>query len=127
MTEREARLRRVFEAVTEGRAADIAEDIDPEMEFISVVAGAAFVGLGGLEAWWDDVSAYYENTRWDILEYREVGPCDVIRWRFRGRARESGIEFDTEMSQLWCYRDGRVARVEVFPDSEGALRAAGSV
>lgn len=125
MTDRARVLRQVFTAVTEGRAREIAGLIEPEMAFVSVVAGKVFVGPAGLEDWWRDVNAYYELTEWEILEYRQVGEHDVIRWRFVGRARASGIEFDTEMSQLWSYRDGLVSRVEVFPDAGGALRAAG--
>jgi ketosteroid isomerase-like protein len=30
------------------------------------------------------------------------------------------------MSQLWSFRDGRVCRIEVFPDAEGARSAARS-
>ncbi len=125
MDPREALLREVFQAVTEGRARDVAPLVDPQMEFISVVAGRVFVGVNGLDEWYADVNVYYEDTSWDILEYESLRACDVIRWRFRGRARESQIEFDTEMSQLWSYRNGIVARVEVFPDAEGARLAAG--
>lgn len=119
-------LRRVFTAVTGGRAAEIADLVDPEIEFVSVVAGGRFCGVEGLEAWYEDVSTYYEDLRWEILEVQDLGARDALRWRFAGRSRETGVEFDTEMSQLWAYRDGRVARVEVFPDARGALEAAGA-
>ncbi len=115
-------MRAVFEAVTQGRAREIEELVDPDMLFVSVVAGREFVGVAGLEAWHEDVSTYYEDLRFEILEFHDLGARDAIRWRFSGRSRETGIEFDTEMSQLWAYRDGRVARVDVFPDAEGALR-----
>ena len=123
---REQVLRAVFEAVTEGRARDVAELVDPQMEFVSVVAGREFIGVEGLEAWYADVSSYYDDVRLEILEFTDLGEHDAVRWRFSGRARGTGVEFDTEMSQLWSYRDGLVSRVEVFPDPQAALRAAGA-
>ena len=123
---RESIVRTVFEAATQGRAREIAHLIEPDMRFVSVVAGREFVGVEGLEAWFDDVSGYYEDLSWQILEIEPVGERDAVRWRFAGRSGRTGVEFDTEMSQLWAYRDGRVARVDVFPDAEGALRAAGA-
>jgi ketosteroid isomerase-like protein len=122
---REELVREVFAAVTEGRARDVAALVHPDMELVSVVAGKSFSGVDGLQAWYEDVSGYYDDTGWDIIEIRDVGDRDVVRWRFSGRARESEIDFDIEMSQLWSHRDGRVARVEVFPNAEGALLAAG--
>lgn len=124
--ERQDVLRRVFEAVTSGRAVEIADIVDPDIEFISVVAGREFHGVEGLEEWYADVSTYYENLRFEILEIQEVGERAAVHWRFAGRSRETQIEFDTEMSQLWTFRDDRVARVEVFPDAGGALQAAGA-
>lgn len=122
---RHAVLRRVFESVTSGRAGDVAGIIHPRMEFHSVVAGRNFVGVTGLQEWYADVSSYYEELSWEILEIEPVGERDAVRWRFAGRSRETGIEFDTEMSQLWEYGEGVVTRVDVFPDPQGALRAAG--
>ena len=119
-------LRRVFAAATEGRARDVADLIEPDMEFISVIAGRTFTGVEGLEEWWNDVRGYYDDLRWEILEVSEVGEQRAVRWRFVGTSRGSGIEFDTEMSQLWSFRDGRVSRIEVFPDAEGARSAARS-
>ncbi len=116
-------VRRVFDAVTQGRAREIEGLVDPRMLFVSVVAGREFVGVEGLEDWYADVSSYYEDLRFEILEIDDLGDRDAVRWRFAGRSRETGIEFDTEMSQLWEYAGGRVARVEVFPDAEGARQA----
>ena len=122
----EAILRAVFAATTEGRAAEVADLIDPGMEFVSVLAGRTFVGVEGLEQWFEDVRGYYDAMRWEILEVTEVGEQRAVRWRFVGTSRGTGLEFDTEMSQLWTFRDGRVTRIEVFPDAEGARFAARS-
>ena len=120
----EETLRRVFAAATQGRAAEVADLLDPEMEFVSVIAGRTFVGVSGLQEWWRDVRGYYDDLRWDILEVEDLGDQSAVRWRFVGTSRGSGIPFDTEMSQLWSFRDGRVTRIEVFPDAEAARSAA---
>ena len=117
-------LRRVFEAVTQGRAREVADLVDPRMQFISVVAGRTFFGVKGLEEWYADVSSYYEQTDWQILAISDLGGGCAVRWRFAGRSRETGVEFATEMSQLWSFQGGRVVRVEVFPDADAAALAA---
>ena len=122
----EETLRKVFAAATDGRPREVADLLDPEMEFISVIAGRTFIGVEGLEEWWKDVRGYYDDLRWEILDVSEIGEQRAVRWRFVGTSRGSGIEFDTEMSQLWSFRDGRVSRIEVFPDAEGARSAARS-
>ena len=119
--EREQNLRRIYQAVVEGRAREVADLLTPDFLFVSVVAGREFRGVEGLEEWYEDVCSYYDDLGWEILEVTDVGEQDVIRWRFSGRSKASGVEFDTEMSQLWSYRDGLASRVEVFPDAEGAM------
>ena len=123
---REEVLRRVFSAATQGRAAEVADLLDPEMEFISVLAGRTFVGVEGLEEWWNDVRGYYDDLRWEILDVSAIGEQLAVRWRFVGTSRGTGLEFDTVMSQLWTFRDGKVSRIEVFPDPESAGFAARS-
>lgn len=121
MRPREQLLRDVFHAVVEGRAAEIAGALTDDFVFVSVVAGREFHGVEGLAEWHADVSAYYEDLGWEILEVTDLGAQDALRWRFAGRSRQSGVEFDTEMSQLWSYRGDRICRVEVFPDAGGAV------
>jgi ketosteroid isomerase-like protein len=120
---RHEKLTEIFHAVTQGRAAELAELVDPEMVFVSVVAGKEFHGLAGLQEWYVDVAGYYSDASWEILDITEHGDQDSMRWRFQARSLSSGVEFDTEMSQLWSWRDGRACRVEVFPDAEGARSA----
>jgi len=44
------------------------------------------------------------------------------RWRVRGR---DGIEFDTEVTDIYEFRDGLIARIDGFTEKAEALEAAG--
>jgi ketosteroid isomerase-like protein len=46
----------------------------------------------------------------------------VEQWRARGR---DGIEIDTEVTDIYAFRDGLIARVDGFTDKGEALEAAG--
>jgi ketosteroid isomerase-like protein len=43
--------------------------------------------------------------------------------RLRGRARGSGIEADQRQGFAFFLRDGRIARLEMYPDREDAAQA----
>jgi ketosteroid isomerase-like protein len=46
----------------------------------------------------------------------------VERWHFRGR---QGIEVDIEVTEIWTFRDGLIARIHGCRDRAEALEAAG--
>jgi ketosteroid isomerase-like protein len=43
----------------------------------------------------------------------------------QGRGRGSGAPVDTRVAQLWTFREGRAARMVMYPDVDEAFEAAG--
>ena len=61
------------------------------------------------------------EPRGEILQVGEMVVAD-LRWSGRGR---NGIEVEQFHTDLWFFRDGRIARVEGFATRTEALEAAG--
>jgi ketosteroid isomerase-like protein len=69
-----------------------------------------------LEMWED-----YDND----VEIVEVTPDVLLALnRFRGRARGSGIELESDLGQVWEFRDGLAVRQTMYRTHEEARRAA---
>lgn len=88
--------------------------------------GGEYHGIGSLTAAWRDFLAAWEDFR---IEAERVVPGEaglyVLLLRLLGRGKGSGLSIDAEVANLVRMRDGRVARLEMWWDRDGALSAAG--
>jgi ketosteroid isomerase-like protein len=78
----------------------------------------------------------YFHEQWDAWAGFRLEPLDiaaasggryVVEVRMTGTGRSSGIEIDQRIGLLYTLRerDGKVARVQMFPSRDAALEAAG--
>jgi ketosteroid isomerase-like protein len=58
-------------------------------------------------------------------EYLDAGDHVVVFARMRARGVGSGAEVEFERTQVWGFREGRAAFMQVYVDREEALRAVG--
>ena len=58
-------------------------------------------------------------------EFFERGDWIVVFFLMRSRPRGSTAVVEIRAAHLWTMRDGRAARLEIFPRREKALEAAG--
>jgi ketosteroid isomerase-like protein len=85
-----------------------------------------YVGRGEFGQFLETITDAWETY---VVEAEETieGPEDRVlvaeRWHARGRG---GIEFDFELTDVYSFRDGLVARVDGFKDRAAALAALGS-
>jgi hypothetical protein len=69
----------------------------------------------------------WDRLRMEPLDVAEVGGGrHVVEIRATGTGRNSGIEIDQRMGFLYTLReqDGKVARLQMFPSRDAALKAA---
>jgi ketosteroid isomerase-like protein len=77
------------------------------------------------------VRFFHEWTEpWEDLhvdwELHRAGPDRVLAViSMQGRGRESGVPVDMRVAQLWTFREGRAARMVMYPDIQKAFEAAG--
>jgi ketosteroid isomerase-like protein len=124
-------VRGVIEASERGDMDAVFAAYDPEIEWdisaLPLVAPGlepAYRGHGGVRSFWRTWFEAFEAS-FDYEEFIDRGDTVVTILSQRVRGRVSGIEQDwLSYGQNWTIRDGRVIRVEFFPDRAAALAAA---
>ena len=88
----------------------------PEGELRRGAAGAVEFFREWTEPWED------LHVDWEL---HRAGPDRVLAVvSMHGRGRESGAPVYTRVAQLWTFREGRAARMVMYPDVDEAFEAA---
>jgi ketosteroid isomerase-like protein len=66
-----------------------------------------------------------DEVRFFPLEFIDAGDRVVMPSRVVARSRETGLELEQHVVQVWTIRDGRALSVEAYPTKAEALRAIG--
>jgi ketosteroid isomerase-like protein len=67
---------------------------------------------------WDDATATAEQLL-------DAGDKVVVSCVWRARGKTSGVTVESPQGSVWTLRDGKVIRMENYPDPSAALEAAG--
>jgi ketosteroid isomerase-like protein len=117
-------------ALNRGDVEGIAATLDPDVELVplrAVLDGSIYKGHEGMRRWLADMSEDWAEFELELDEVRELDPGPVlVRATMRLRGRTSGVALDAPAAWLCDMRDGRVARIRFFADSDAALAAAGT-
>jgi ketosteroid isomerase-like protein len=88
-------------------------------------AGETYYGHAGVlraaERW-------IEPFEWLQIEFEQIidgGDRLVSIHRWRAKAAQSGIEFETPLAYVWTFRDGKIIHFRSFLDVTQALKAVG--
>jgi ketosteroid isomerase-like protein len=100
-------------------------EYDPPREWLVAGMPNHYRGHAGLRQWAADLHDAWEFVDHTPLELVDVGQVFVFRCRVRLRARASGIEFDSELGQVFWLERGLIVRERDFGDWDEALAAAG--
>jgi ketosteroid isomerase-like protein len=103
--------------------------IAPEFEYIPTgsIPGSegAYRGPQGwkrfLELFWSE----FEEAHIEIRDLLTSGDQVIAGQTFRGRGKQSGVEVNWDVWQVWTLRDGKVIRGQGFTSESEALEAAG--
>ena len=120
-------VRALFDAFAQRDIARVEELISSEMEFHAVTAEVAgregpYVGHAGMERYFQDVEAIWEEIRLTPADFEEIG--DVILVTGRVWARGSGRVVDSSTGWIFKVRDGRLVWAQVFDSAAEAAAAA---
>ena len=110
----------------EGRLEKIAENMDPEIEWLEppetigrhVVTGPD-AALAALVNWIEQ----FDSLRAETTELREDGDRVLHSMAQYARARGSEIEIEAELHMVWWFRDGKAVRMEMFNHRDQAEAA----
>jgi ketosteroid isomerase-like protein len=103
-----------------------AEDVELVVDRDAFLEGGTFSGREAVGQVFGNWFATFEpGYSFDIQEIRDLGEVVFLFATHRGRGRASGVEVRGETAYLYTLRDGKVARLELYPGRAEALEAAG--
>jgi len=117
-------LRAEYEAI--GRK-DFFRSVHPDFELKTPGPDVWTTAHGPDEArqTFEDFFGPYEEVEIEPQEFFERGDRIVVFFLMRSRPRGSSAVVEIRAAHLWTMRDGRAARLEIFPRREKALEAVG--
>jgi ketosteroid isomerase-like protein len=86
---------------------------------------ATCVGLDETNEWLAEWLAGFEGWSIEVEEVFDAEDQVVTVLRQHGKAKHGGPEVEMRFAQLWTFRDGLVARMNMYADRDEALEAAG--
>ena len=93
--------------------------------FRGAIRPGTFVGVDETNAWLADWLDSFEDWSIVIEEVFDAGDQVVAIVRQRGTAKHGGPEVEMRVAQVWTFRGGLAARMEMYADRDEALEAAG--
>jgi ketosteroid isomerase-like protein len=124
-------LRRGFEHVA-GTGTLLPETVQPDFVWDTTTWSSLgglnlkrCVGLDEANRWLAQWTEAFESWSLDIEEVFDAGDEVVTFVRQHAKARHGGPEVEMRFAQVWTFRDGVIARMEMYSDRAEALKAAG--
>jgi ketosteroid isomerase-like protein len=118
-----------FEALERGDVEELIRRIHPDFEFTTpaslTVEPDTYRGEEGVRRYFDSFYDAMEDIHFIPGEFIDAGDLVVVPVELRARGKETGIEVEQHLVQVWAVRDGRAAGIEVFATLEEALEAVG--
>jgi ketosteroid isomerase-like protein len=120
--------RRAVAAFNRGDVDAMLEELGPEIEWHSQVAGLGrevYRGHDGVRDLFRDIREVFARIAFDVSDLRDLGDRALATGRLHARGHESGVQTEVPFNQLVDFERRRVTRLQSFLDSEEALAAAG--
>ena len=102
--------------------------LDPAVEYRLPDSGmntGTYRGHEGIRELMESYLEAFEHFSIEVERSFEAGDRVVAFVCATARGRSSGVEIETRPAHLWTMRAGKALRMEVFPEREQALEAAG--
>ena len=119
-----------FRGDVEAAFAAFADDVEWDVSrdiWAGVVGGGYYRGREGIANWLRDLYAAWETFEMAVDELIDGGDDQVITvLAAKGRGRASGIEVEHHPGGVGTVREGRITRVDWFPNRDEALESLGA-
>jgi ketosteroid isomerase-like protein len=122
-------LRRAFEYVERTREF-LPEAAQPDLVWDTTTFRGAMttdtcVGIDETNGWLAEWLENFDNWSIDIEEVFDAGDRVLTIVHQRASPKYGGPEVEMRLAQVWTFRDGLVARMEMYADRDEALEAVG--
>ena len=121
-------LRAGYEAVSRGDWDEPLRHAHPEFELKTAArftSPGTYRGVGEARRFFNDFFEPFEEVVIEPQEFFENGDRIVVFLLVRSRPKGSSAVVENRVGHLWTMREGRALRLEIFPEREKALEAAG--
>ena len=115
-----------YEAMSRQDWPAVFRDAHDDFEFEPPSTGLGSGPTRGREPARKDIREFfapYEEIVLDPQEFREAGDLIAVDLVVRTRPHGSSKMIEIRVGQLWTLREGRLARLQVFPQRESAFEA----
>ena len=90
-------------------------DVHPEAVVVSQLANRTYHGYAGIRQWTEEVLGSFDEWEMEIEQRRELpGDGLLVIGTVHLRGRSSGVDLEAPCGWLFDFRDGRMARLEIF-------------
>jgi ketosteroid isomerase-like protein len=84
-----------------------------------------YEGADGARAFLGEWTAAWEDWELEVHALHDAGDRVVALMRQRARSKSNGMPVEMSFAQVWTFRDGTRARMDMYSDPDEALAAAG--
>jgi ketosteroid isomerase-like protein len=103
----------------------IAPDFEVTVPASLSVEPDTYRGHEGMRHYFDAFADVMDEVRFEAESFYDAGDQVVAATRLVARSRETGLELEQHVVQVWTVRDGLAARADVYPTRAEALSAVG--
>jgi uncharacterized protein len=99
----------------------------PDFEFLPpdrVPDAQPVMGAAAAAAWWEDQRQTVGDMSTEVEEFRDSGDRVVVFLRMHVFPRATDASFELSIAHVCTVRDGKLVRLQVFPNRDEALEAA---
>jgi ketosteroid isomerase-like protein len=122
-------LQRIYEALSRWDVDEFINDVTHDFEFVlpeTVPWGGTRHGHDGVASYTTIFRDHVEGQWADADDFIDAGEVIVVLGRLRGRARDSGEEFEVHFAHVWTLTDGMPSRCRSYFDTAPVMAALAS-
>ena len=121
-------LRAGYEAISRGDWDAAFRDLHPDFEMKAadrMASPGTYRGSEEIRRFFEDLLEAFEDVVVEPEEFFERSNQIVVFVLLRSQPKGSNTAMEIRIGHLWTMRDGKPAQLELFPEREKALEAAG--
>ncbi len=121
-----AAAQEAYKAFGQGDIAAAVAGMDEDAEWVTsdeLPLGGTLHGRDEIAKAFASIPEYFDEFSVEPDEFIDAGDVVIVHGMQHGRAKETGVSFDSPYVQLLRMRDGKTVRGEFYGDSAKALHA----
>ena len=94
-------------------------------DLFGILERQVYEGAEGTDDFYAEWGSAWDHWEVEIEALHDLGDKVLAIVKQRGRSKLSGVPVEMLTAMLWTFRDGRLARMDMYSDPSEALKAVG--